>query len=79
MSDKKDIEDTVRQERRREQSGKYKPLPRNAQTERELKKIFDLGTELELVKYLEEQGLPDGSEQSARIVKLFREHGAKRR
>lgn len=59
--------------------GKYKPLPRNRRTEAEIRKIFDFGTEIELVRYLAEHGLPDGSDESMQLVKLFREHGGKRR
>jgi hypothetical protein len=43
-----------------------------------LKRIFDYGTEVELTKYLRENGVADGSKQFAEIVKLFREHGGKR-
>jgi len=63
---------------RREKTGKYKALPRNKQTERELKRIFDYGTEVELTKYLRASGVADGSKRFAEIVKLFREHGGKR-
>ncbi len=33
MSDEKEIKEVVREERRSEKTGKYKPLPRNKQTE----------------------------------------------
>jgi len=79
MFDEEEVKKSFSQEVRRDKRGKYKPLPRNRQTESAIKKIFEFGTELELVRYLEEQGLPDGSEQSVEIVKLFREHDAKRR
>jgi hypothetical protein len=79
MFDEKDAEKAASQELRRDKRGKHKPLPRNARTERDLKNIFDYGTELELVKYLEAQGLPDGSAESERIVKLFREHAGRLR
>jgi hypothetical protein len=43
-----------------------------------LKRIFDYGTEVELTKYLRENGVADGSKRFAEIVKLFREHGGTR-
>jgi hypothetical protein len=67
------------QRREKDKKGKYKPLPRNRRTESEIKKIFDFGTEIELVRYLAAHELPDGSEESVQLVKLFREHAARRR
>jgi len=78
MFEDDEIRNSLEKERRREKAGKYKPLPRNKQTERELKRIFDYGTEVELTKYLRENGVADGSKRFAEIVKLFREHGGKR-
>ena len=43
-----------------------------------MKGIFDCGTEVELTKYLRENGVADGSKRFAEIVKLFREHGGRR-
>jgi len=63
----------------KEKKGKYKPLRRNKRTEAEIKKLFDFGTEIELVRYLAEHGLPDGSEESVQLVELFREHARRRR
>jgi hypothetical protein len=78
MFEEDEIRDSLEKERRGEKTGKYKALPRNKQTERELKRIFDYGTEVELTKYLRENGVADGSKRFAEIVKLFREHGGKR-
>jgi len=78
MSEGKEIKEVVREERRSERTGKYKPLPRNQQTERDLARIFEHGTERELMRYLRENGLNDDSPRFAEIVKLFREHGGKR-
>ena len=78
MFEDDEIRSSLEKERRREKTGKYKPLPRNRQTEKELKRIFDYGTEAELTKYLRENGVADGSKRFAEIVKLFREHGGKR-
>jgi hypothetical protein len=69
---------TQAQRSEKDKKGKYKLLPRNRRTEAEIKKIFDFGTEIELVRYLAEHGLPDGSEKSQQLVKLFREHAGKR-
>lgn len=77
MFEEDEIRNSLEKERRREKTGKYKPLPRNRQTEKELKRIFDYGTEVELTKYLRENGVVDGSKRFAEIVKLFREHGGK--
>ena len=65
--------------REKDKKGKYKPLHRNKRTEAEIGKIFDFGTEIELVRYLAQHEMPDGSEESAQLVKLFREHARKRR
>lgn len=78
MFEDDEIRDSLQGERRREKTGKYKPLPRNKQTERELKRIFEYGTEAELTKYLRENDVPDGSKRFGEIVKLFRELGGKR-
>ncbi|MGC1418280.1 MAG: hypothetical protein WA817_23535 [Candidatus Acidiferrum sp.] len=78
MFEDDEIHNSLEKERRREKSGKYKPLPRNRQTERDLKRIFDNGTEAELTKYLRENGVVDGSKRFVEIVKLFRGHGGKR-
>ena len=59
--------------------GNNTPLPRNRQTEREIAQIFEHGTERELMQYLRENGLTDGSPRFVEIVKLFHEHGGKRR
>jgi hypothetical protein len=79
MFDEEDVKKAFDRELRREKRGKYKPLSRNIRTEKDLQKIFDYGTELELVKYLAAHEMPDGSVESERIVKLFRAHAAKRR
>jgi hypothetical protein len=79
MFDEEDVKKAVNQERRGDKRGKYKPLHRNPRTEKDLTNIFNYGTEIELVRYLEAHELPDGSADSERIVKLFREHAAKRR
>ena len=62
-----------------QQPGKFQPLPSNRQTERDLQRIFDHGTETELTSFLRKNGVPDGSERFVRLVKLYREHVAKRR
>jgi len=79
MSDEKEIRDVARRERRSEQSGKYKPLPRNKQTEADLTRIFEKGTERELMQYLRENGVSDDSLRFAELVKLFRDLGEKQR
>lgn len=79
MADDKEIKDLIREEKRSEKAGKYTPLPRNRQTEREIAQIFEHGTERELMQYLRENGLTDGSPRFVEIVKLFHEHGGKRR
>lgn len=79
MPDDKEIKDVIRREKHSEKTGKYKPLPRNRQTEREIAEIFDHGTERELMRYLRENGLNDDAPRFAVILKLFREHGGKQR
>jgi hypothetical protein len=78
MPDEKEIKEVVRREKRPEKAGKYKPLPRNRQTERDITELFDHGTERELMQFLRASGLNDDSPRFAEIVKLFREHGGKR-
>jgi hypothetical protein len=78
MSEEKEIREVVREERRSVKTGKFKALPRNKQTEADLARIFENGTERELMKYLRENGLNDDEPRFALIVKLFREHAAKR-
>jgi len=58
---------------------KYVPLPRNRRTEAALLRIFEHGTERELMQYMRENGLKDENPRFAEIVKLFREHAGKRR
>jgi hypothetical protein len=79
MSDEKDIRETLREEKRSEKTGKYKPLRRNRQTEIDALRIFQYGTERELMQFLRENGLNDDSPRFAELVKLFREHGRKQR
>jgi hypothetical protein len=79
MPDDKEIKDVIRREKRSEKSGKYKPLPRNRQTEREIAEIFERGTERELMQFLRENGLNDDAPRFVEILKLFREHGGKQR
>ena len=79
MPDDKEIKDVIRREKRSEKARKYKPLPRNRQTEREIAEIFEQGTERELMRYLRENGLNDDAPRFAEILKLFREHGGKQR
>lgn len=79
MFDEEEIKSSHGQEKKGEKAGKYEALPRNRKTERDLHRIFDHGTETELTKYLRENGVPDGSTRFAQIVKIFREHGGKRR
>ena len=76
--DDDEIKKNLADEKRREKSGKYKKLPRNKQTERDLKRIFDRGTEAELMKYLQENEVPYGSERFLEILKIFRECAGKR-
>jgi hypothetical protein len=79
MSDDREIRGVLREEKRSEKTGKYKPLPRNRQTESAITKIFDHGTERELMQFLRENGLKDDSPRFAGILKLFRERGGKPR
>jgi len=79
MFQDEEIRKARQEEKRREKRGKYKPsLPRDKQTELEIQKIFNYGTERELMTFLRKNGVPDGSERFVQIVKLFREHGGKR-
>jgi hypothetical protein len=78
MPDEKEIREVARQEKRSEKTGKYKPLPRNKQTETEIAQIFENGTERELMRFLRASGLQDDSPRFAEIVRLFREHAGKR-
>lgn len=77
MSDPKDIQDNLRAERRSEKTGKYKLLRRTKQTEDDVLRIFRHGTERDLMQFLRENGVKDGSPRFAEIVKLFRERGGK--
>jgi len=79
MTEDKEIRDVLKEERHKEKSGKYKPLPRNRRTERAIARIFENGTADELMRFLRENGLKDESPRFAEIVKLFHEHGGKRR
>jgi hypothetical protein len=56
MSDEKEIRQTLREEQRSEKMGKYQPLPRNRQTENDPLRIFEHGTERELMQFLRETG-----------------------
>jgi hypothetical protein len=78
MSNEKEIREVVREEKRSEKTGKYKPLPRNRETERDAARIFENGTEQELMRFLRENGLKDDSPRFAEIVRLFRERGGRR-
>jgi hypothetical protein len=79
MLDDKEIRDVIRREKHSEKTGKYRPLPRNRQTEREIAEIFEHGTERELMQFLRENGLNDDAPRFAEILKLFREHGGRQR
>jgi hypothetical protein len=79
MSDDRDIQDLMGKEKRAEPAGKYKPLPRNKRTEREMARIFEHGTEAELTRFLRASGLKDESPRFAEIVKLFRVHAGRRK
>ena len=79
MPDDKEIKEVMQREKHSEKTGKYKPLPRNRQTEKEIAEIFEHGTERELMRYLRENGLNDDAPRFAEILKLFREHGGKQR
>jgi hypothetical protein len=78
MSEEREIKEVAREERRSEKAGKFKPLPRNKRTEADLARIFEHGTERELMRYPRENGLNEDEPRFAQIVKLFREHGGKR-
>jgi hypothetical protein len=79
MPDEREIQELFSEEKRSEKTGKYKPLPRNKRTEREIAKIFENGTEAELMRFLRQNGLRDESPRFAEILRLFREHAARRR
>lgn len=79
MFEDEEIRKAREAEKRQEKSGKYKPLARNKRTELEVQRIFDYGTERELMNFLRKNGVPDESERFAQIARLFREHGGKRR
>lgn len=79
MSDEKDIRETLREEKRSEKTGKYKAFPRNKQTESDVLRIFEHGTEREFMQFLRENGLNDDSQRFAELLKLFRERGGKPR
>ncbi len=79
MSDEKEIQEVVRAEKRSEKTGKFRPLPRNKQTERDVARLFEHGTERELMQFLRENGLQDDSPRFGEIVKLFRERGGRQR
>ena len=49
MSDEMEIREAFRKERRSEKVGKFKPLPRNTRTEVDVLRIFEHGTERELM------------------------------
>jgi len=40
MPDEREIQELIGEEKRSEKTGKYKPLPRNRRTEREIARIF---------------------------------------
>lgn len=79
MPDEREIQELMREEKRSERTGIYRPLPRNKKTEREIAKIFESGTETELMNFLRKSGLKDESPRFAEIVKLFRAHAGRRR
>ena len=63
---------------RKKKDDKYIALPRNKRTERALARIFQYGTEQELMQYMRENDLKDDDPRFVQIVKLFHEHGGKR-
>lgn len=79
MPDEREIQELIGEAKRPEKTGKYKPLPRNRRTEREIARIFESGTEAELMRFLRRNGLQDESPRFAEILMLFREHGGQRR
>jgi hypothetical protein len=79
MPDEREIQDIIGKKKRSEKAGKYKPLPRNKRTEAAIAKIFESGTEAELMLFLWRNGLRDDSLRFAEIVKLSREHAGRRR
>ena len=70
MPDEKDIREALHEDRRSEKTGKYRALRRNKQTESDALRIFEHGTERELMQFLRENGLKDDSPRFAEIVKL---------
>jgi hypothetical protein len=78
MSKEKEIRVLHCKERRSKTTDKYSALPRNRQTENDILRIFEHGTERELMPFLGENGLKDDAPRFGEILKLFREHGAKR-
>ena len=79
MADDREIQELMGEEKRSERTGKFKPLPRNKRTEREIAKIFESGTESELMRFLRRSGLKDESPRFAEILKLFRAHAGQRK
>jgi hypothetical protein len=53
---------------------KYIPLPRFPRTENALLRIFENGTERELMQYMRDNDLKDDNPRFGALVKLFREH-----
>jgi hypothetical protein len=78
MSDEKEIREVRNEEMRSEKTSKYKPLPRNKRTENDMLRIFEHGTEQELMQFLREKGLDEDSPRFSEILKLFRDRGGKR-
>jgi hypothetical protein len=78
MPEEREIHELMGEEKRSERTGKYKPLPRNKKTDREIAKIFERGTETELMNFLRKSGLKDESPRFAEIVKLFRARAGRR-
>ncbi|HUK51700.1 MAG TPA: hypothetical protein VL099_00255 [Candidatus Binatia bacterium] len=79
MTDEKEIQALMGEEKRSERSGKYKALPRNKRTERDIARIFESGTETELMRYLRRNGVMDESPRFGAILRLFREHAGQRK
>jgi len=79
MADDREIQELMGEEKRSERTGKFKPLPRNKRTEREIARIFESGTETELMRFLRRSGLKDEAPRFAELVKLFRAHAGQRK
>jgi hypothetical protein len=77
MSSEREIRESYRTAKGREIIGKYKPLPRNKQTEQDILRVFEYGTEEELSRFLSENGIQRDSPRSAEILGLFRRRGGK--